>query len=205
MAQIECPYCRHVYELNTDDGHGGDTDIPHEEQCVSCNKWFTFRTEVTYSHYCSTADCLNGSKHLLEFESSDFTGESLVFRCKNCDSRFSTANNHVLKNMFFNDTPCSDFKFNDFLFNQFGLVISQAILNYKRALKSYIYFFGRREQQYQDYVHFFGMSEQRYQDFRESYISHQLKDLLEATEAKQTIMRAFAKLFPDECADIYRC
>jgi DNA-directed RNA polymerase subunit RPC12/RpoP len=191
MAQIECPYCGHKYDLNTDDSHGVEENMTYEESCPNCKKWFTFTTQISLDHSTSKADCLNGSKHLLEFENSDFTGENLVFRCKTCKNRFGIDNHPVLKNYFLHNIATSDFEFNDSLFKQFGLVISQAIWNYDWALKSYIYFFGTRGQYYKN--------------FTELHIGHQLKHLWAATDAKETIMRAFATLFPNECADIYRC
>ena len=191
MAKIECPYCAHVYELCTDDGRMSDTDVTHQEQCVNCQKWFTFQTEITYSHYCSTADCLNGDKHVLKFENTNFTSETLLFHCKTCDNRFDTENVPVLKNMFFNGEVSSDFEFNESLFTQFGFAIPNAIWNYEWALKSYIYFFNETNPQYPNYY--------------KRNLGHKLQHLLAAAEAKETIMQAFATLFPNECADIYRC
>ena len=191
MAQIECPYCRHVYELCTDDGHGVDTDITHEEECVSCGKYFTFRTEVTYSHYCSEAECLNGEKHILKFERSNWGANQLVFRCKTCDGRFDTESHPVLKNLFFNGEASSDFEFDKSLFHQFVLAIEKATWNCDWTLQSYLHWT-------KVYVPY-------YKTFSDMTGATKLKHLLDATEAKETIMRAFAKLFTDECADIYRC
>ena len=191
MAKIECPYCAHVYELSTDDGRVSDTDVTHQEQCVNCQKWFTFQTEITYSYYCSTADCLNGDKHLLKFENTNFTSETLLFHCKTCDNRFDTESVPVLKNMFFNGEVSSDFEFNESLFTQFGFAISNAIWNYEWALQSYL--------------HWTNIYVPYYKTFSDLTGTTKLNHLLAALEAKETIMRAFATLFPNECADVYRC
>lgn len=184
MAQIECPYCRHVYELSTDEGFGTETDTTHHEQCVLCDKWFTFQTEVTYSHNSSVADCLNDAKHTLQFEKSDFVGNKLYFRCISCDDSFESDDPTVLEKLFFNGEPTSDFEFDVSLIHQFARAIEKTIWNYDWALKSYRYF-----------VKMFDATE----------TSNKYKHLLASIETKEDVLRSFAKLFPNECADIYRC
>ena len=184
MAEIECPYCKHVYELCTDDGHGVETNTTHHEQCVLCNKWFTFQTEITYSHSSSIADCLNDAKHTLKFTQSNFVGNNLLFRCTTCDGSFNTDDHPVLKNLFFNGEPTSDFEFDQSLIHQFGKAIEKTNWNCDWALKSYKHF-----------VEMFDATE----------TSNKYKHLLSAIETKEAVFQSFAKLFPDQCADIYRC
>ena len=191
MAQIECPYCKHVYELSTDDGHGIETDTTHQEQCVNCDKWFTFQTEVTYSHNSSVADCLNDAKHTLQFEQSNFVGDNLLFRCTTCDGSFNTDDHPVLKNLFFNGEPTSDFEFDKSLIHQFGKAIEKSVWNYDWALKSY--------------KHFINIISPNHKTFCDLTVSMKYKQLLSAIETKEAVFQSFAKLFPNECADIYRC
>ena len=193
MAEIECPYCRYTYELDADDSRGIEENIPHEEQCPACDNWFTFTTEIVFNHRTQRSGCLNGRKHKLSFEKELPVCENLKFRCKKCDSLFGTETHPVLKNMFFNGEASSDFKFNKSLFKQIARVISHIDFSYKYALHSYIFWFGNNCASPVLKNHYHKISD------------IQLKILLETTETKETIMRAFAKLFPDECADIYRC
>lgn len=60
---VNCPYCEAEQEINHDDGYGYEEDQIHEQQCVACEKYFTYCTYISFSYDVAKADCLNGSPH----------------------------------------------------------------------------------------------------------------------------------------------
>ena len=187
MAEIECPYCRHVYELNNfEKGKWGEEETYHE-LCVNCKKWFVFETEITFNHIPRIADCLNDGKHNLEIVNSDLNCDNYTFSCKNCDSRFFTNNIPALKNLFFNGVVTLDYEFDKSLYHQFTEVIREASWNYDWAVNCLL-------------------SNLALHTKLESYdFSRALIKWAMALDRQESVMRAFATLFPNECADIYRC
>lgn len=63
---VECPYCGEGQEINHDDGYGYGEDDTHEQQCGECDKNFAYTTAISFDHYASKADCLNGGDHNYE-------------------------------------------------------------------------------------------------------------------------------------------
>jgi len=63
MYDVECPYCGARLEINHDDGYGYEEDQLHEQECMECEKIFSYTTCIHFSHNVRTADCLNGGEH----------------------------------------------------------------------------------------------------------------------------------------------
>ena len=63
MQDINCPYCGSAEEINHDDGYGYEEDRLHQQQCGSCEKYFTFTTSISYHYEAYKADCLNDGEH----------------------------------------------------------------------------------------------------------------------------------------------
>jgi len=61
---IECPYCGEGLDINHDDGQGYEEGINHQQQCIHCDKNFTFTTTITFSYEAEKADCLNDGEHI---------------------------------------------------------------------------------------------------------------------------------------------
>ena len=49
MADVYCPYCDKPQEINHDDGYGYGDDR-YEQECVECEKTFTFTTHITFTY-----------------------------------------------------------------------------------------------------------------------------------------------------------
>ena len=77
-SDVMCPYCGGYQEINHDDGYGFEEDEEHEQECVNCNKTFTFQTVIgfTYKVFCQDGD------HDLEPFGTDHPG---MYQCKKCD------------------------------------------------------------------------------------------------------------------------
>lgn len=63
MSDVNCPYCGADQEINHDDGYGYEEDSIHQQECVECDKTFTYTTSISFSYDVNKADCLNGSPH----------------------------------------------------------------------------------------------------------------------------------------------
>lgn len=63
MHDTDCPYCDAEIEIDHDDGYGYDEGIRHEQQCGSCEKYFVFKTSISFHYETSKADCLNDKPH----------------------------------------------------------------------------------------------------------------------------------------------
>lgn len=83
MNDIECPYCNHEQEVNHDDGHGYEEDKLHQQQCDSCDKYFTYTTHISYYYDAYTADCLNDSEHTFK-ATSTYPKECTRMECTQC-------------------------------------------------------------------------------------------------------------------------
>ena len=84
MSDMQCPYCNSDQEVCHDDGHGYSEDAHHEHQCSECDKFFVFRTIISFDYLPSKADCLNGKDHKLSFRQS---WPQIYSRmgCRDCD------------------------------------------------------------------------------------------------------------------------
>lgn len=60
---VVCPYCGAEQEICHDDGHGYEEGVFWEQQCGDCDKYFVFKTYLSFSYDAYKADCLNGKKH----------------------------------------------------------------------------------------------------------------------------------------------
>ena len=63
MSDVNCPYCSAEQEINHDDGQGYEENTFHEQQCVCCDKNFTFTTSIHFYYEAHKADCLNDASH----------------------------------------------------------------------------------------------------------------------------------------------
>lgn len=78
MSDVICPYCQAEQEINHDDGYGFDEGQQHEQDCVHCNKPFTFTTSISY-HY--RVQCQPGD-HVFVPLAEDYPG---IYECSRCD------------------------------------------------------------------------------------------------------------------------
>ncbi len=84
MKDIECPYCSKELNINHDDGQGYAEDEVHQQQCGSCEKYFTFTTSIIYHYRPHKADCLNDGKHDYR-RTKTYPPEYAKLRCSICD------------------------------------------------------------------------------------------------------------------------
>lgn len=80
---VECPYCREYVEINHDDGYGYNEDDLHQQECVSCEKTFTYTTTIHFSYSTNKADCLNYGEHQYE-KTKTFPTRYARMRCTAC-------------------------------------------------------------------------------------------------------------------------
>ena len=78
MSDVTCPYCGTEQEINHDDGYGLEEGTDFEQECVSCEKEFSFTTNISFSYnvYCHDGD------HDMEPFGEKWPG---MHECKNCD------------------------------------------------------------------------------------------------------------------------
>lgn len=186
MSQIECPYCKKSHELDTANGHGCSEDRTYYETCVHCNKEFSFTTIVILHHESKKCKCLNGGKHRLKLKRVNAFNPELEFKCVTCESVFKPNTTPVLQNLLRGEEVSSDFKFKGGLFNTLISIIRELDMGVKRSIgtKTKVYWLQRTGNTYRE---------------NETPEYKRAKSLLEETKSN------FAKLFPDQCADIYRC
>ncbi|MCP5005353.1 MAG: hypothetical protein GY941_15670 [Planctomycetes bacterium] len=84
MYDINCPYCDHEHEICHDDGFGYKEGISHEDQCLNCEKYFTFSTSIVFYYEAFKADCLNGSGHTYK-RSQTWPKKYTRMECISCD------------------------------------------------------------------------------------------------------------------------
>lgn len=83
---VKCPYCDAPQDINHDDGHGYEEGVKHEQQCVECDKYFTFTTSISYYYETERADCLNGANH--DFKPTNtYPKEYTNMECLMCEER----------------------------------------------------------------------------------------------------------------------
>ncbi len=81
---IICPYCNAEQEINHDDGYGFTEDEKYQQDCIVCEKIFTYTTSIIYYYDAKEADCLNGAKH--DFKPTHtYPKEYTKMRCSMCD------------------------------------------------------------------------------------------------------------------------
>jgi len=82
----KCPYCESEQDINHDDGYGFREDELYQQECIECDKKFTFYTIINYDHETHKADCLNGSEH--DYAPSH-THPTMMTKmaCKECEKR----------------------------------------------------------------------------------------------------------------------
>lgn len=58
MSDVKCPYCDKDQEINHDDGYGLDEGSEYEQECIHCEKTFTFTTHISYWYivYCKDGE-----------------------------------------------------------------------------------------------------------------------------------------------------
>lgn len=96
---VSCPYCGKDQEINHDDGYGYAEDEVHNQQCDSCEKYFTYTTFVTYIYNAEKADCLNGAPHNWK-PTHTYPREYARMRCSICDEhRSPTAKEKIMYNI----------------------------------------------------------------------------------------------------------
>ena len=81
---IQCPYCGAGQDINHDDGYGYEEGTLHQQECVQCEKTFTFETTITFYYEAYKADCLNGGEHEFE-ETTTYPVMYKKLKCKICD------------------------------------------------------------------------------------------------------------------------
>jgi len=82
---VNCPYCDTPQDINHDDGRGYSESEKHEQQCVSCDKYFVFTTSISYYYETDKADCLNGAEH--DFKPTmTVPREYTKMRCTMCEA-----------------------------------------------------------------------------------------------------------------------
>jgi len=84
MSDVECPYCGQGVEINHDDGYGCAEDELHHQECSSCEKIFTFYTQINLTYNAYKADCLNGGEHIWQ-KTNTYPPEFARLKCKTCD------------------------------------------------------------------------------------------------------------------------
>lgn len=83
---VQCPYCEAYEEINHDDGYGYEEDVTHQQQCSSCNKYYTYTTSISYYYEANKADCLNDGEHTWK-PSRTWPKEATKMICVYCDER----------------------------------------------------------------------------------------------------------------------
>lgn len=63
MKDLECPYCETAQDINHDDGYGYEENEIYQQQCIMCDKYFTFTTSISFYYEAAKADCLNDAPH----------------------------------------------------------------------------------------------------------------------------------------------
>jgi glutaredoxin len=63
MEDVSCPYCGYDQDIDHDDGYGYAENVVHNQECVDCEKTFTFTTSISYDYEVEKAPCLNGEEH----------------------------------------------------------------------------------------------------------------------------------------------
>ena len=81
---IECPYCNHPQNINHYDGQGYEEGVLHSQECVKCEKTFTYTTSISFFYESYQADCLNDSEHIWELTHTHPKFFSKM-RCKTCE------------------------------------------------------------------------------------------------------------------------
>ncbi len=92
---IECPYCGEDQEINHDDGYGYDEGVLHNQQCGNCDKYFVFKTSISYYYEASKADCLNDSEHKFE-PTSTYPKCCTRLECVDCGEIESLPKDHEI-------------------------------------------------------------------------------------------------------------
>jgi len=82
--KIECPYCGAKQNVNHDDGFGYAEDVLHEMECDFCEKYFVFRTSISYHYESFCANCLNDGNHDFQLTHT-FPVEFSKMRCSMCE------------------------------------------------------------------------------------------------------------------------
>lgn len=59
MADIECPYCGHEFDVCYDDGAHCTDGGRDTEMCPECEKYCLVETTLHYYHEARKADCVN--------------------------------------------------------------------------------------------------------------------------------------------------
>jgi hypothetical protein len=93
---VECPYCEEWQEINHDDGQGYEEGVTHQQQCIHCDKIFTFTTSIVFYYEAEKADCLNGGEHIWK-TTHTFPKFFTKMRCQGCDEERNPTKDERLK------------------------------------------------------------------------------------------------------------
>ena len=91
MSDVECPYCEQSQDINHDDGYGYDEGKLHQQQCVECDKTFTYTTSISFYYEAQKADCLNGGEHKWK-ASNTYPKEYTRMVCEDCEEERQPTN-----------------------------------------------------------------------------------------------------------------
>jgi glutaredoxin len=83
---VECPYCLKWQEVDHDDGYGYGENETYQQDCDSCEKTFTYTTEISFSYEAGKAPCLNGGVHEWK-KTHTFPAKYTDMECSCCNIR----------------------------------------------------------------------------------------------------------------------
>lgn len=86
LHDARCPYCGLWQDINHDDGYGFEENEIHNQQCSSCEKYFTYTTSICFSYDTYKANCLNGSSHIFK-PTITYPKEFTMMECIDCGER----------------------------------------------------------------------------------------------------------------------
>lgn len=83
MFDIECPYCGKELDIDHDGGYGYAEDQIHRQECLHCEKYFVYTTQVSFNYNAKRAECLNDGNHKFE-KINSFSLEFSRYKCADC-------------------------------------------------------------------------------------------------------------------------
>lgn len=91
MSDVECSYCEKSQGINHDGGYGYDEGKLHQQQCVECDKIFTYTTSISFYYEAQKVDCLNGGEHKWK-ASHTYPKEYTKMVCEECEEERQPTN-----------------------------------------------------------------------------------------------------------------
>jgi endogenous inhibitor of DNA gyrase (YacG/DUF329 family) len=93
---VNCPYCGKPQDIDHDDGYGYEEGVTHQQQCVECDKTFTYTTSISFYYEAEKADCLNDGEHNWE-PTHTIPKFFTKMRCTMCDDERTPTEEEKIK------------------------------------------------------------------------------------------------------------